>query len=42
MKTMMDFDPLSPKRIAERRAAVLDFLSAALFRHPPKLQGAKL
>jgi len=42
MKTMMDFDPLSPRRIAERRAAVLDFLSAALFRHPPKLQGAKL
>jgi TetR/AcrR family transcriptional regulator len=25
-------DPLSPERVAERRAAVLDFISAALFR----------
>lgn len=27
-------DPLSPERIAERRAAVLDLISAALFRNP--------
>jgi TetR/AcrR family transcriptional regulator len=31
MKTVANFDPLSPERIAERRAAVLDFVSAALF-----------
>ncbi len=31
MKTVTGFDPLSPDRIAERRAAVLDFISAALF-----------
>jgi len=31
MKTVTGFDPLSPQRIAERRAAVLDFISAALF-----------
>jgi len=28
-------DPLSPERVAERRAAVLDFISASLFRTPP-------
>ncbi len=27
-------DPLTPERIAARRAAVLDFISAALFKHP--------
>ncbi|HTC46274.1 MAG TPA: TetR/AcrR family transcriptional regulator [Candidatus Aquilonibacter sp.] len=31
MKRIVRFDPLAPKRIAERRAAVLDFISAALF-----------
>lgn len=31
MKTVAGFDPLSAERIAERRAAVLDFISAALF-----------
>jgi TetR/AcrR family transcriptional regulator len=31
MKTVAGFDPLSAERIAERRAAVLDFVSAALF-----------
>ena len=31
MKTVVGFDPLSPQRIAERKAAVLDFVSAALF-----------
>jgi TetR/AcrR family transcriptional regulator len=31
MKKVLGFNPLSPERIAERRAAVLDFISAALF-----------
>lgn len=30
MKFLVDFDPLAPQHIAERRAAVLDFVSAAL------------
>jgi TetR/AcrR family transcriptional regulator len=33
MKTVTGFDPLSPEHVAERRAAVLDFVSAALFRN---------
>jgi TetR/AcrR family transcriptional regulator len=32
MKTLMRVDPLSVERIRERRAFVLDFISAALFR----------
>jgi hypothetical protein len=32
MKKIVGFDPLAPERIAERRAAVLDVISAALFR----------
>jgi TetR/AcrR family transcriptional regulator len=31
MRRIVRFDPLSPRRIAQRRAAVLDFISAALF-----------
>jgi TetR/AcrR family transcriptional regulator len=31
MKVMTGFDPMSPARIVERRAAVIDFISAALF-----------
>lgn len=34
MKAVTGSDPLSPEKIAERRAAVLDFISAALFRCP--------
>ena len=34
MKTVIGFDPLSPERLAERRSAVLDFISAALFELP--------
>ncbi len=34
MQKIVGFNPLTPDRIAERRAAVLDFISAALFRHP--------
>jgi len=32
MKTLMKVDPLSEERIRERRAFVLDFVSAALFK----------
>jgi len=39
IKTLMQVDPLSPERIAERRAFVLDFISAALF--TPPAQGGK-
>jgi TetR/AcrR family transcriptional regulator len=31
MKVVIGFDPMAPERIAERRAAVVDFVSAALF-----------
>jgi TetR/AcrR family transcriptional regulator len=31
MKVMTGFEPMSPARIAERRTAVIDFISAALF-----------
>ncbi len=34
MKSVTGFDPLSPARLAERRSAVLDFISAALFQNP--------
>ena len=34
MRVMSGKDPLSPARIAVRRAAVLDFISSALFLHP--------
>lgn len=33
MQLVMRSNPLAPKRVAERRAAVLDFISAALFRN---------
>jgi TetR/AcrR family transcriptional regulator len=33
LKLMTNQDPLSPQRLAARRAAVLDFISAALFQH---------
>jgi TetR/AcrR family transcriptional regulator len=41
MKRMFRFDPLTPERIAERRAAVLDFISAALFQSRPSKAGAR-
>ena len=31
MQKIVGFNPLTPQRVAERRAAVLDFISAALF-----------
>jgi TetR/AcrR family transcriptional regulator len=42
MQRIVGFNPLSPERIAERRAAVLDFISAALFRRADSAaQGAR-
>ena len=42
MQKIVGFNPLTPERIAERRASVLDFISAALFQ-PTKnaTQGAR-
>ncbi len=39
MKAVAGFDPLAPERVAERRAAVLDFVSAALFRRAEQQGG---
>lgn len=39
MQKIVGFNPLTPERVAERRAAVLDFISAALFR--PKGQATQ-
>jgi TetR/AcrR family transcriptional regulator len=41
MKKLFGFNPFTPERIAERRAAVLDFISAALFRPQSHTQGAR-
>jgi len=41
MKLVIKGNPLSPERVAERRAAVLDFVSAALFRQPEAARGGK-
>jgi TetR/AcrR family transcriptional regulator len=42
MQRIVGFNPLTPERIAERRAAVLDFISAALFRRERNAtQGAR-
>jgi TetR/AcrR family transcriptional regulator len=47
MQRIVRFNPLAPKRIADRRAAVLDFISAALFTpdtkggHTKTAQGAR-
>ena len=42
MKLFLHQDPLTPERLAARKAAVLDFISAALFRHndSPRRGGA--
>jgi len=40
MQKIIGFNPLAPERVAERRAAVLDFISAALFKHNA-MQGAR-
>jgi TetR/AcrR family transcriptional regulator len=39
LKAAAGFDPLSPERLVQRRAAVLDFISAALFRTGASQQG---
>jgi TetR/AcrR family transcriptional regulator len=41
IKTLIQADPLAPKHIAERRAFVLDFISAALFTRPRPKQGGR-
>ena len=42
MRLMSGKDPMSPERVAARREAVLDFISAALFRRPAgKSRGAR-
>jgi TetR/AcrR family transcriptional regulator len=41
MQKIVGFNPLTPERIVERRAAVLDFISAALFRPKNNMQGAR-
>jgi len=42
MQQIVGFNPLAPERIAERRAAVLDFISAGLFQpQKNKVQGAR-
>ena len=41
MQKIVGFNPLTPERIVERRAAVLDFISAALFRPKDNMQGAR-
>jgi TetR/AcrR family transcriptional regulator len=40
LRIMTRKDPLAPERVAERRAAVLDFISAALFSRSNEKQGA--
>jgi TetR/AcrR family transcriptional regulator len=39
IKALMKIDPLAPEQIAQRRAFVLDFISAALFTRPAAAQG---
>ena len=42
MQKIVGFNPLTPERIAERRVAVLDFISAALFQpRPNATRGAR-
>lgn len=41
MKMLMKIDPLSPERITERRAFVLEFIAAALFTQPQAAPGGR-
>jgi TetR/AcrR family transcriptional regulator len=41
IQKIVGFNPLSPQRVADRRAAVLDFISAALFAPKHPMQGAR-
>lgn len=36
LRVVFQYDPLTPERIAERKAAVLDFITHALFTHPKR------
>ena len=39
LRAIFGYDPLAPERIAERRAAVLDFITHALFANPGAREG---
>ncbi len=41
MRSMTGIDPLQPERVAARRVAVLDFISAALMAHSHDQAGAR-
>ncbi len=41
MRLVVKVDPLAPELVAARRAAVIDFISAALFRQQPASGGAR-
>lgn len=41
LRLVAGIDSFSPERVAARRAAVLDFISAALFRQPDNSKGAR-
>jgi len=41
LRLMTASDPLAPERVATRKAAVLDFISAALFKHPSTSEGVR-
>jgi TetR/AcrR family transcriptional regulator len=41
LRMVKGIDPLAPEVVAARRAAVLDFISAALFRHPVSSGGER-
>ena len=41
LRMVSGIDPLAPERVAARRAAVLDFISAALFRQRANSEGER-
>jgi hypothetical protein len=41
LRMVAGIDPFSPERVAARRAAVLDFISAALFRPQDNSKGVR-
>ena len=41
LRMVKGIDPLAPELVAARRAAVMDFISAALFRPQPTSEGAR-
>ena len=41
LQKLLDYDPLDPPRLADRRAAVLDFISAAMFAGSPSRHSSR-